>query len=209
LRPCASTDVARLADIDPASHSPIEVEYRTFDGLVVELQSFVDGDKHWAHFAASFDEDLARRYYVAGRRPARPRKARRRQIPRPRATPPRRLRRTRPRPARAMGRLRPPDAAKTTGGRRREVARAAPDAASTTPAATAPVEPDFSAARTEADTINGKVEPWVFVIGSYKYEQIDKHVADMLKEEEDKAAAKPKAESKKPAATKPAEPKDD
>jgi len=203
-------DVARLADSDPASHSPIEVEYRTFDGLVVKLHAFVEGDRQWAHFAASFDEELARRYYVPPA-PATP-SAEGTSTPDAAAESDDTAKTAAEAPAPDAGdeKAATADAAKTSAeDAAKSPTPAPPDAASTSPAATAPAEPDFSAARTEADTLNKKVEPWVFVIGSYKYEQIDKHVADMLKEEEDKAAAKPKAESKKPAATKPAEPKDD
>jgi hypothetical protein len=196
-------DIAPLAEKDPASHSPIEVEYRTFDGLVVKTQTFVEGDKHWAHFVASFDEDLARRFYVP---------------PAP-ATPPAEGASTPdasaesdataetaaepPAPGAGDATTAAPDAAKPA-----EATSTAPTAVTAAPAAPAapapPAEPDFSAARAEAETINKKVAPWVFVIGSYKYEQIDKHVTDMLKEEE---AAKAKPEAKKPATKKPAEPK--
>ena len=58
-------DVATLAEKDPASRSPIVVEYRTFDGLVVTARTFMEDNKYYAHFAAAFDEELARRFYVA------------------------------------------------------------------------------------------------------------------------------------------------
>jgi hypothetical protein len=187
-------DIAPLAERDPTSHSPIVVEYRTFDGLVVTAQAYVEEDKHWAHFAAAFDEELARRFYVP---------------PAP-ATPP------------ADGASTPDaaaegdaaattetDAATAAGGADAGAAGDATGAPAATEGATAPAatpaEPDFSAARTEAETINKQVQPWVFAIGSYKYDQINKRVADMLKEEESAAAAKPDAK-KNPAPTKPAEP---
>src|SRR4029077_14288238 len=56
-------DVATLAAKDPTTHSPIVIEYRTFDGLVVTTQTYIDGDKHYAHYSAAFDEELARRFY--------------------------------------------------------------------------------------------------------------------------------------------------
>jgi hypothetical protein len=184
-------DVAALADKDPASHSPIEVEYRTFDGLVVKARAFVEGDKHWAHFTASFDEELARRFYV----------------PPAEATPPAEGASTpdaatgSDATAEAAAEAQAPGAgddqdAATADAAKPAADAAPPDAASASPAATPNAEPDFSAARTEAETINKSVEPWVFAIGSYKYEQINKRVADMLKEEESEAAAKPKSDSK-------------
>ena len=194
-------DIAPLADKDPASHSPIEVEYRTFDGLVVKTQAFVEGDKHWAHFTASFDEDLARRFYVAPP-PATPPPAEGAATPDAEAGSDATAKTAAEPPAPGAG-----DAttAATDAAKSAEATTTAPTAATDTPAApAAPAEPDFSAARTEAETIDKKVAPWVFVIGSYKYEQIDKHVADMLKEEE---AAKAKPDAKKPAPKKPAEPK--
>ena len=71
--PLASTLASlRLDDIahgrgerDPAVHAPIEVEYRTFDGLVVTAQTYVEDDKHYVHFATAFDEAQAQRFYVA------------------------------------------------------------------------------------------------------------------------------------------------
>jgi hypothetical protein len=188
-------DIATLAERDPVSHTPLVVEYRTFDGLVVTARAYVEDNKHWAHFAAAFDEELARRFYVP---------------PAP-ATPP--AEGDSSSDAAAGG-----DAAATTeteGATAAEAtgddaaagdaatAPAAPDAADT-PATTAPAEPDFTAVRKEVETINEKVQPWVFAIGSYKYDQMNKHVADMLKEEESAAAAKPDA--KKPAPKEAAEP---
>jgi hypothetical protein len=177
-------DVATLADKDPSSHSPLVAEYRTFDGMVVTLQAYADGDKRYAHFTAAFDEDQARRFYVP---------------PAPAADP--------AKPDDATS-----DAAKdpTAGDEAAEAAKPAGETPATSPGSTAsvtpaaPAEPDFSAVRTEVDTLAKKVQPWVYDIGSYKYDQINKHVTDMLKDVEtkDQGAAK-KPDIKKPAPKKP------
>jgi hypothetical protein len=172
-------DIATLPERDPGPHAPIVIEYRTFDGLVVTAQTYVDGDKHYVHFTAAFDEDLAKRFYVPPAPPA--------------TTPP--ADGTKP-DAAASG---DKPGAKTDGQTPAATPPAAADAQApaTTPPA-APAEPDFSAVRTEADTINKTLQPWVYVIGAYKYDQMNKYVADMLKEVESKDAAKKGETAKKP-----------
>lgn len=181
-------DVAPLAEHDPSAHSPIIVEYRAFDGLVVTAQAYAEGDKRYVHYDAAFDEDLAKRFYVA---PA-------------------------PKPedeaaedSGAASAEKPAGEAESTStpaAGATSTAETPPAEGSATPAA--PAEPDFSATRQEAEKLDQTLQPWVFVIASYKYDQMNKHVSDMLKEEEPKGASKdPKKEPPKAGAKKPAPPK--
>jgi hypothetical protein len=169
-------DVHMLAAKDPGPHSPIEAEYRTFDGLVVKAQAYADGDQRLVHFTASFDEEQARRFHVA--------------------------------PAAAEGddaadgdgdgddaaaddaaADADPDAADDTAADQAAGDTAADDDAADAAEPAAAAEPDFSTVRKEAEMLNTKVQPWVYAIASYKYDQIDKRMADMLKVEEKEAAA--------------------
>ena len=181
-------DVATLADKDPSAHSPLVAEYRTFDGMVVTVQTYADGDKRYAHFAAAFDEDQARRFYVPPAPPADAPKADDAEKPDAATDEPE---------GEGDGAAESAETAKPAG----ETPATTPE--STPPAApAAPAEPDFSAVRTEVDTLNKKVDPWVYDIGGYKYDQINKHVTDMLKDLETKEPAK-KPDARKPEAKKP------
>jgi hypothetical protein len=182
-------DVAALAEHDPSAHSPITIEYRAFDGLVVTAQAYAEGDKRYVHYDAAFDEDLAKRFYVA---------------PAPKAEDAA----TGESGAASAEKPASKDEAKaestsTPAAGATSTAETPPAEGAAAPAA--PAQPDFSATRQEAEKLDRTLQPWVFIVASYKYDQMNKHVSDMLKEEEQKGANKepPKAGAKKPAPPKP------
>ncbi len=51
-------DVAPAAEAAPPEH-PLQARYTSFDGLVVDVVAWQDGDKHWLRLEASLDEALA------------------------------------------------------------------------------------------------------------------------------------------------------
>ncbi len=54
-------DDVRKADTLPAGPAA-RATYRLFDGLVLEIAGWVEGDQHWIALAPSFDADLAKRF---------------------------------------------------------------------------------------------------------------------------------------------------
>ncbi len=56
-----------LEDVEPAASTPagepvVQVEFKTFDGLVVDVRGFKQDDKNWIALTASFDADQAQRF---------------------------------------------------------------------------------------------------------------------------------------------------
>lgn len=55
-----------LEDVEPADANPVEqpvqVEFRTFDGLVINMTGTERGEEAWVSFVASFDPDQAARF---------------------------------------------------------------------------------------------------------------------------------------------------
>lgn len=176
-------EVYPLAEKDPAQHSPIEAEYKTFDGLVVKARAFADGDKRLVNFTASFDEEQARRFYVP------PKSDDDAADDAPDSTEgadeatDERAQDTGDAAEDASAEDAQADAGDASGDDAAADAEGATDAAKS---GEKPAEPDFSATRKEAEELNAKVQPWVYAIANYKYDQINKRMADMLKEEESK-----------------------
>lgn len=62
LRELKLQDVA-AADAAATSEQPdAQVEFRTFDGLVVDVRGVKDGENNWVTFVATFDPDQAKRF---------------------------------------------------------------------------------------------------------------------------------------------------
>ena len=126
----------KLEDVQPSTGAPadkpVQVEYRTFDGLVLDIAGTKQDDDAWITVAAHFDADQAARFAAAGdSKPADP------NLP-PEANPP----------------------------------AAEPGAAAQTNAA------DRTA---EANEINKRTAGWRYKIAAFQYDQMTRHMSDLLK----------------------------
>lgn len=150
-----------LSDVQPASAFDTEPDahatYRTFDGLILELDGWKREDKHFVAAKASYDEALAERFKPAS---------------------------TEAKDADTQGNDTQGDLddqketeqePETAGGD----TQPAPDATSTTESE--PAKPSVSE---EAQALNDKVGGWVYEIPGYKYDAIFKPLEGMLKENE-------------------------
>jgi hypothetical protein len=157
----------RFDDVLPASDAPVpesgalKARYTTFDGLVVEAIAWVKDGKDYAQFTATLDGDAAGRHV---------------------------------------------DAAQAKEKADYEASAAAAEAAkkdakADAPAVDAPAKPAsmsdaakdrearLAAANKEVVDLNAKFAGWTFVLPAYKYANMDKSTADLLKPLDDAKAA--------------------
>lgn len=154
LRELNLEDVA-AADAAPAGDPAARIEFRTFDGLVVDVKGFKDGDKDWITLAARFDPDQAKRF----------------------APPPADTDTTKAstkgdeaKSKDAASQAKPATAEKTSGS-----ATAPADASKTRSA------DDVTA---EAEVINGRVGKWRYQVAAFQYDQMTRQMSDLLKPKE-------------------------
>ncbi|HET7132897.1 MAG TPA: DUF4340 domain-containing protein [Gammaproteobacteria bacterium] len=131
-----------LEDVQSAAEAsgdkPVQVEYRTFDGLVVDITGSKQDDNAWITVAARYDADQAAKFPPPAAEPKSPA---------------------------AADPNSPPEASPPP-------AQAAASAASSTNAA------DRAA---EVDAINKRTSGWRYKIAAFQYDQMTRHMADLLK----------------------------
>ncbi|HEX6997587.1 MAG TPA: DUF4340 domain-containing protein [Gammaproteobacteria bacterium] len=165
LRELNLEDVERADDGD-GDAPPIEVEYRTFDGLVVRARGFERDDEAWMTFEASVDPEQAARFAPedAGGEAA---------------------------DEASSGETEGDAAEKASpAGDTAAAADGAGDASATDAAAAAgegedaaAKAPDTSAVEAEAAAINERVAGWRYRIASYQFDQMTRRMEDLLKAE--------------------------
>ena len=124
------------ADNPASADKPVHVEFRTFDGLVLDVTGTKQDDNAWITVAARFDADQAARFAPAAAAPA---PAADPNLP-PEANPP-----------------------------------AAEPAAGTVPAANA------AERAAEVEQINKRTAGWRYKIAAFQYDQMTRHISDLLK----------------------------
>jgi len=146
-------DVAPAAEFDPAAQDGIDIEYRAFDGLVIEAVVFEREDKRYVHFNARFDAEQAQRFAAS------------------------------------------PEAETAEAG--------ADDTAETAEVATtepAIDEEELKNRQKDAEKMDARLNRWVYVLPSYKYDNMTKRLEDLLKQVEETAAAEPAPAQEMPVA---------
>jgi len=149
LRELNLEDVERADTTAP--EKPVQVEYRTFDGLVVRITGAKRGDDAWITVVASVDAEQAAQAQAAAK-PAQPAAA----------------------AGAAEQQASNPPAAESQPA---AGDAATPKPADAKPAAAAP-QPDPTA---EARDINARVSPWRFKLQTFQYDQMTRRMADLLK----------------------------
>ena len=162
----------RIDDVAPGSEVAVPdnattIRYQTFDGLVVDAREWQVGDKHYATFAASLDDEAAQKHIAAEQEKAK-------------AAP------VAEKPVSSDAAAQKTDAAAT------KPADADQPAPAVDPAKDR--EQRMAALKSEVDTLDAAFQGWSFVLPAYKSANMTKTMDDLLKPLEAKApAAKPKS----------------
>jgi hypothetical protein len=130
LRELNLEDVQSAADA--AADKPVQVEYRTFDGLVVDISGTKQDDNAWITVAARYDADQAAKFAA------------------------------------------PPAESKPPAD-----ANAPPEASAPAAGGASSTNADERAAEVEA--INKRTAGWRYKIAAYQYDQMTRHMSDLLK----------------------------
>lgn len=150
LRQLKLEDVEPVTDAAPeGGDKPIDVEFKTFDGLVVRATGVKRGNDGWMTFEASFDPDQAARF----KKPAADAKA---------------------------GAEGDTDASKDSAAKLGDSAKAGDAKAG---GSSAPANAKAAAAdpATEAMQINQRVKGWRYKIAGFQFDQLTRHMKDLLK----------------------------
>jgi len=143
----------------PPGNAPIKVRYTTFDGLVVEATAWEKDGKDYAQFVASLDAALADKGIAVDQAKAKV----------------------------------DYDAAIAADAAAKKDAKANADAAPAKPASVEDPSKDremrLAALNKEVVDLNARFSGWTFVLPAYKYANMNKSMADMLKPLEEKKAA--------------------
>ncbi|SFN25919.1 DUF4340 domain-containing protein [Dokdonella immobilis] len=159
----------RIDDVAPTTEVAVPdnaklIRYQTFDGLVVDAHEWQVGDKHYASFAASLDEDVAGKHIAAEQEKA----------------------------SAAAAAVEQKAAATDTGKTEGSDAKAEGASQPASPVDPEKDRADRMATlRTEVDALNAAFQGWSFVVPAYKSANMTKTMDDLLKPLEAKAGSGP------------------